>query len=433
MDFVLRGASVVSAVGINKADVAVSQGRIVAVGAALGRFAQEFDCEGLFVVPGAIDMHVHLREPGLSHKEDFETGTAAAAAGGVTTVMEMPNTLPPVTNAAALAEKREIASGRASVNYGFFFGATEDNLEEIQKAENVVGVKICLAETTGGLTVRKEETLEKLFQLKKLIVVHAEDAAIIEENQKRYAGAHHVSSHGLIRSPEAALAATKRALHLAKKYGTRLHLTHITTAAEVTELQKCKTKMISADATPHHLFLTDDIYKKLSSFAKVNPPLRTEADRIALFNALRRGVVDAVATDHAPHTFEEKNCAYPQAAAGLPGLETMLPVLLDAVNHGLLGFEEVVRAVCENPATILGLAQKGRIAEGFDADICVVDMSARTAVGSRRYFSKSGWSPFDGWVLQGWPMMTFVGGELVFDKGQLVRKACGREVQFTFA
>lgn len=435
LDLLLKGARIVTSEGIFEGDLAVKEGKIAQIGKikekvektafAKASAVREIDCAGKFVLPGAIDMHVHFRDPGFTEKEDFKTGSLAATAGGVTTVVDMPNTDPPTLTFKDFEEKLEIAREKSVVNFGLYMGFDGHNLEEIKKAKNspeFAGVKIYMGSSTGNLLIQDFSAIEELFSLGLFVIVHAEDENIIRENEAKYlaaekSGAVDPSIHSLIRSSSAAREAVKAILHLAKKQNARVHITHVSTSAEVEELKKFASPLVTADCTPHHLFLTQSAYADRGNFVKVNPPLRTNEDRQALWKALHEGVIQAVASDHAPHTKAEKEQSYEKAPAGVPGVETLLPLLLDAVNHGEATLEEVVKWTSQNPAKLLGFKNKGRIEVGADADLVVVDMNKEQEVGGKghKLKTKCNWSPFSGWKLKGWPVLTVVNGEIVYN------------------
>lgn len=429
-DLILRNGKVVLPSGITEGDLGITNGKITQIGKISEKAEVERDCAGLFILPGAIDMHVHFRDPGFPQKEDFHTGSCAAAAGGITTVVDMPNTLPPTLTCQALEEKRAIAAAKSVVNYGFYIALSEDNIEEVKKAKNIAGVKLFLGSTTGNLLVQKLEAIEQLLKLGKFVITHAEDESIIKGNAEKFKDALDPKVHSLIRSPKAAYESVKSILHLAKKHDARIHITHASTAGEVELLRKFKGSKVSADCTTHHLYLNEDAYAKSGNFVKMNPPLRSEEDRQALWEALKDGTIQAVDTDHAPHTKAEKEQPYLEAPSGVPGEETMLPLLLNSVNNGDLNLSNVCKFVCENPAKLLGMKSKGKIEVGFDADLTIVDMNKQAEVGANGYFTKCGWSPFAGWKLKGWPVMTVVGGEIVFENGKVNEAIRGKEVEY---
>lgn len=428
MDFIFRNAKIITPRGVIEGAIAISQGKITKIGVIKEKASAERDCTGLFILPGAIDMHVHFRDPGFTEKEDFETGSAAALASGVTTVIDMPNTNPPTTTREALSEKRKIAAAKSHVNYGFYFGFTGNNLDEIKNAKNIAGVKVFTAASNNNLFVQDHHRIEELFELGKLVVIHAEKESIIRENAAKYPNPQDPRLHSLIRSPRAAYEEVKEILHCAKKCSGRVHITHVSTKEEVSELRKFRGPLVSADCTPHHLYLTEKTYDERGNFVKVNPPLRKEEDRQALFQALREGILQAVATDHAPHLKKEKEKSYSQVPSGVPGLETLLPLLLDSVNHGEFNLEQVAVFTAGNPAKILGIQNKGKIEVGYDADLVILDMQKKLEVGANGFFTKCGWSPFSGWRLQGWPVMTVVGGVIGFENGAIDKNCRGREI-----
>lgn len=429
-DLILKNTKIITPTGEVEGDLAISGGRIEKIGAVSGSAKVEKDCTGLFILPGLIDMHVHFRDPGFLQKEDFHTGSVAAAAGGVTTVIDMPNTNPPTLTVKALEEKRAIAAAKSVVNYGFYMGVSKDNIEEIKKAENIAGVKLYMGSTTGNLLVSDHAVIEKLFALGKFVIVHAEDEETIREHAEKYKDSEDPSVHSLIRDPSAAQKAVKTILHIAKKCDARVHITHLSTLGEVEELRKFKGPLVSADCTPHHLYLDQSDYARLGNFVKMNPPVRTKEDRAALWAALKEGLIQAIATDHAPHTKEEKSQPYSASPSGVPTIETYLALLLDSVNHGEIKLEELVKFTSENPARLLNIKNKGRIEVGADADLVIVDMHKEAMVGEHAYFTKCGWSPFEGRKLKGWPVVTIVGGRVIFENGRINPQSKGKEIAF---
>jgi len=420
--------------GAVAADVRVENGIIAAMGASLPeRGARIIDAKGLTLIPGAIDPQVHFRDPGMEWKEDLATGSRAAAAGGVTGFLEMPNTSPNTVTAELMEAKKKIAAGKSLVNYGFFIGATPDNVEELLAVRNVCGIKIFMGASTGTLLVDKLEDQERIFSRgRRLIAVHAEDEALIRENKQRYAGVTGVANHALIRSPEVALRATQTAVGLSKKYGRRLHILHMTTQEEAEYLAREKASgPISAEVCPQHFLLTaPECYDRLGTYAQMNPPLREKRHADALWHALKTGVIDCIATDHAPHTREEKDKGFPNAPSGMPGVETSLPLMLDRVNQGLCSLDEVVRWMCSNPARLYGIKNKGRIEIGYDADLVLVDMAREKTIEDGKLQTKVNWSPYNGWKTKGWPVMTMVNGNIVFHEGEFFTDVLGREIIF---
>lgn len=366
--------------------------------------------DGLIAIPALIDPHVHFRTPGLEHKESWATGARAALAGGVTTVLDMPNTVPPTTTASLLQEKKlridaELSTAGVPLHYGLFFGATADNFGEIEKVKHtIVGIKLFMGSSTGGLLVADEPTQEKIFalgaKLKLPIVVHAEDETIILNTTKTFAGVHDVSAHSRIRPPEAAATAVARALGLAQRTGATLYILHASTRAELELIREAKKAGVTvfAEATPHHLFLTTSDYEKLGTKAQMNPPLRSKDDQLAVWEAVADGTIDCIGTDHAPHLLSEKALPYPQSPSGVPGIETMLPLLLTAAHEHKISLQKIVELTSINPRRIFKLPEQN--------DWVVVDLKLKKQVVARELKTKCGWSPFAGWYLTGWPVYT---------------------------
>ncbi|VVB68189.1 Allantoinase [Candidatus Norongarragalina meridionalis] len=434
--FCLRNCNIV---GLGERDV-LFDSKIRKIGKNL-RADESFDARGMLLLPGLIDSHVHFREPGGEQKEGWETGSRAAAHGGITCVLDMPNTSPPTTSVAALEEKRRLVSKRSIIDYGLHFGATSANVPEIMRAKNIPAIKVFLGSSTGSLLL--DENVHAVFaaakKKKKPAFVHAEDEGAIKRfgdvfrkraaaNPRTYSAA---SIHSMVRSNAAAAEAASRALRIAEKTGNRIHLAHCTTAqeAEIIAYAKKKGVHVTMEVTPHHLFLTSDDMKKLGNYGKVNPPLRSLKDVDALWAALRSGVVDTIATDHAPHMRGEKEADYWAAPSGMPGVETMLPLLLNAVSKRLLALEDVQRLCCENPAKIFGVKNKGRIAAGCDADMTIVDLRLAKKVRSEELLTKCKWSAFEGMPLKGWPVRVWSRGAMVFD-GETIIPHEGREASF---
>jgi dihydroorotase len=340
------------------------------------------DAKNKIIIPGLIDEHVHFREPGLTHKEDFFTGSMAAAAGGITTILDMPNTLPPTTNLQRLDEKRRLAK-KSIVNYGFHFGSTDDNIAEIKKVKNVAAIKVYMHCYAGDLRIDNQHVLKNIFSSNKTIAVHAENESVLE------------------------------AVSLMQHSNNHLHFCHISSKEELHYATKEKKHNVSVEVTPHHLFLTAKDLNKLGSFGEMKPSLKTIEDQKALWNGIHNNKVDTIATDHAPHTKEEK--LDPNYPYGVPGCETMLPLLLNAVNEKKLTLKKLVQLCCENPAKIFKIKNKGRIKEGFDADLTIIDLDLEKEVKNQNLFTKCRWSPFDGWKLKGWPVTTIVNGNIVFN------------------
>ncbi|MFK0733617.1 MAG: dihydroorotase [Gloeotrichia echinulata GP01] len=389
------------------------------------------DAEGLTLLPGVIDPQVHFREPGLEHKEDLFTASCACAKGGVTSFLEMPNTHPLTTTQEALDDKLHRASTKCLVNYGFFIGATAENLSDLLAVQPTPGIKIFMGSMHGQLLVDQEAALESIFsQGDRLIAVHAEDQARINQRRQEFADIHDPAVHSQIQDNQAALLATQLALKLSRKYQRRLHILHMSTAEEADLLRQDKPSWVTAEVTPQHLMLNTSAYEKIGTLAQMNPPLRSPHDNEVLWQALRDGVIDFIATDHAPHTLEEKAQAYPKSPSGMPGVETSLAVMLTAAMAGKCTVAQVANWMSKAVAIAYGIPNKGAIAPGYDADLVLVDLNTYRQVRREELLTKSRWSPFEGWNLTGWAVTTIVGGEIVYDKGILNTSVRGQALTF---
>ena len=430
---VLRDAVIFTPQGRVEGDLRIEDGRIVEVGD-VGGAPHEIDLAGRWLWPGAVDAHVHFRDPGAPHKEDFETGSAAAVAGGVTCVFEMPNTKPTTTTIERLQVKRELAAKKSHCNFGLFFGANPTNLDEAQRARNVPGLKIFMGCSTGDLLVHEPDDLERIFAgFDGRICVHAESELRLRAREAAFADRSDPAVHSIIRDPEAAAEAVELAATLARKYRRHLHVLHLSTQLELDVLARVGGQT-SCEVCPHHLFWDTSAYGEWESFARMNPPLRSADDRTAMWEALADGRIDMIATDHAPHTVEEKSRTYREAPSGVPGVETMLPLMLDAATRGLCTPEQVLEWLCHAPARVYGLVDRHRIEPGAWADLVVIDPSLAREVRDADQFSRCQWTPWRGRVLTGWPVMTFVNGELAYSRDDsgtgTVHDTRGREVEF---
>ncbi|MDZ8050922.1 MAG: dihydroorotase [Aulosira sp. ZfuVER01] len=391
----------------------------------------EIDAAGLTLLPGVIDPQVHFREPGLEHKEDLFTASCACAKGGVTSFLEMPNTRPLTTNQQTLDDKLQRASTKCLVNYGFFIGATAENLPDLLTAKPTPGIKIFMGSMHGQLLVDQEAALEAIFaQGDRLIAVHAEDQARINQRRQEFSGLHDPAIHSQIQDNQAALLATQLALKLSQKYQRRLHILHMSTAEEADLLRQDKPSWVTAEVTPQHLLLNTSAYEKIGTLAQMNPPLRSPHDNQVLWQALRDGVIDFIATDHAPHTLAEKAQEYPNTPSGMPGVETSLAVMLTAAMEGKCTIAQVVHWMSKAVAEAYCIPNKGAIAPGYDADLVLVDLNTYHPVRREELLTKCGWSPFEGWDLTGWAITTIVGGEIVYDKGKLNTEVRGQALTF---
>ncbi len=433
-DLIIRNARIALPDGsLLEGDLACTQGKISKISAQLDMQAREsIDAQGKTLLPGAIDPQVHFREPGNEHKEDLGSGSRAAVHGGVTSFLEMPNTSPPTTTQAALDEKLVRAAKKCVANYGFFIGATPDNLEVLNTVSPVCGIKIFMGASTGSLLVNKEKDLENIFAHgSRLIAVHAENEQRINERQVEFSDRDTAETHSLIRDNECALLASELALKLSNRYQRRLHILHLSTKEEVALLRQDKPEWVSAEAIPNHLLLNVEDYHTQGALVQMNPPIRTREDNEALWQGLHDGIIDIIATDHAPHTLEEKQQPYPKTPSGMPGVETSLPLMLTQMQAGRCTLKEVLQWMCSGPAELYNIKNKGRLIEGWDADLTLVDLGNKKPVRNEDMFSKCGWSAYAGWDLTGWPQYTIVGGQIVYDNGTIRDGVLGQALQFS--
>ena len=433
-DVVLRGGTVVNQDGTGVRDVGIRNGKIVAVGGQTDGLVKEtVDCTGLHILPGVIDSQVHFREPGLDHKEDLESGSRAAVLGGVTSVFEMPNTVPLTTTAEYLADKVRLARHRMFCDFAFYVGGTRENIEDIPKLERLessAGIKVFMGSSTGDLLVDDEASLDQIIaKLGRRAAFHSEDEArLIEREGVRRSG--DPSSHPEWRDPQVAMISTRRLVKLAEEHRRRVHVLHISTGDEMDFLAQHK-QWATVEVTPNHLTLeAPECYERLGTFAQMNPPVRDAQHRMRIWQAISDGTVDVIGSDHAPHTREEKEHAYPASHSGMTGVQTLVPIMLDHVNAGRLSLERFVDLTSHGPQRIFGMANKGRIAVGYDADLTIVDLARRETITNDWIASKCGWSPFDGVTVTGWPVGTYVRGQRVMWDGEILGAATGEPVRF---
>lgn len=434
-DLILRGGTIVSHAGEGAGDIGVRDGKIVTIGdLATASAGEVFNAAGLHILPGVIDTQVHFREPGPTHKEDLETGTRAAALGGVTGVFEMPNTNPSTTTEAAIADKLARAKGRAHVEHAFYVGATVENAEhlgELEMLPGVCGVKTFMGSSTGSLLVSDDEGLDLVLRnMKRRGAFHAEDEARLIE-RKGLAREGDWTSHAEVRDDIVGLKAVQRLVAAARRHGKRVHVLHISSAIEMEFLATAK-DVATVETLPQFLtFEGPEVYERLKGFAQMNPPIRYAKDRAAVWSlGIDQGVVDVLGTDHAPHTREEKAQAYPKSPSGMPGVQTLVPVMLTHVRHGRLSMQRLLDLVCAGPQRVFGLEGKGRIALGYDADFTVVDLSARRTIRHEDQATRSGWTPFDGFEAEGWPMATIIRGQIVMRDGEVTTPGAGAPLRF---
>lgn len=438
-DVAILGAHCVTPNGARVADIGVCQGKIAFVGNIDKAHADQcIEAHGLTALPGVIDSQVHFREPGLEHKEDLATGTLAALLGGVTAVFEMPNTNPSTTTQAAFEDKVARTKGRVFSHVGFFIGACAENADQLASLERLpgcVGVKVFMGSSTGSLLVDSDALLEEVLRHgSRRVAIHGEDEPRLSARRHLVDGfSPHVGLHPVWRDEETALLATQRCLRLARAAGRRVHILHVTTRQEMALLARYK-DLATVEVTPQHLSLAaPECYDRLGSFAQMNPPIRGVEHQQALWQAVADGTVDVIGSDHAPHTREEKQRAYPKSPSGMPGVQTIVPLMLNHVNAGRLSIERLVDLLCAAPARIYNLPNKGALAPGFDADITLVDMQARRTIEDAQMASRCGWTPFAGVNVTGWPQGVLLGGHVAMWEGEAVGPARGQMVAFADA
>jgi dihydroorotase len=435
-------------------DLRATSGVIEAISPGGGLAAREnevvIDGEGLHLLPGAIDPQVHFREPGQPEKEDIGSGSMAAAAGGVTAFLDMPNNVPSATSMEAMQAKLGSAAANAVTHHGFFIGATPDNLEDLQAAvgapdepvpkEGICGIKVFMGSSTGDLLVDEQPALERIFsQTAGIIAVHAEDEGRLKERRPDYEGRTDVGAHAEWRDSETALIATQRASKLANEHNHRLHILHLTSAMEADWLAGNKSGLVTTEVCPQHLTFDQDDVVERGTRLIMNPPIRYSEDRDALWKRLKDGTIDCIATDHAPHTLENKALGFPMAHSGMPGVETSLPVMLTHAADGKCSIPDVVRWMCEGPAGVYGIQGKGHLQEGMDADLVLVDMESRRSISDADTWTRVGWTAYEGIPLTGWPVCTVVDGTIVHSRtddgpkrGEIVAEpgSVGRALRF---
>jgi dihydroorotase len=437
-DLLICGGTIATSGGLAQGDVGVRNGKIVEIGSLKNADAEEtLDANGLIVMPGVIDTQVHFREPGLEHKENLESGTRAAIVGGVTTVFEMPNTNPTTTTQEALEDKLRRAEGRAWCNYAFFVGATTENVEELARLERLPGtpgIKIFMGSSTGPLLVAGDEHLRQVLRNgARRCPIHAEDEARNLSRKELITDAPHPREHPYLRDAESARLATQRILALSAETRRPVHILHLSTGDEIPLISRAKKEGLgtTAEITPQHLFFSaPDCYDRLGTLAQMNPPLRDGWHRDALRRALQAGVFDVVGSDHAPHTLEEKAQPYPKSPSGMPGVQTLLPVMLTLCKQGLLSIPTLVRMTSEAPAEIYGIQGKGHLQPGYDADLVLVDPDKSVVFDRSMVQSKCGWSPYEGEELTGWPAHVVLGGRVAVRDGILTERPHGTPVRF---
>ncbi|RWO08520.1 MAG: dihydroorotase [Mesorhizobium sp.] len=435
-DLILTGGTVVNHDGEGRRDIGINGGHIAAIGD-LGQASAgaTVDCRGLHILPGVVDSQVHFREPGLEHKEDLETGSRAAALGGVTAVFEMPNTNPLTTSEAALADKVRRATGRMHCDFAFWVGGTRENAKDagdLERLPGAAGIKVFMGSSTGDLLVEDDESVASILRnTRRRAAFHSEDEFRLRERLgERIEG--DPASHPVWRDEIAALRCTERLVRIARQVRARIHVLHISTAEEIVFLEQHK-DVATCEATPHHLTLSADDYAQLGTLIQMNPPVRASRHRDGIWRGIAQGIVDVLGSDHAPHTLAEKAKPYPASPSGMTGVQTLVPIMLDHVNAGRLTLQRFVDLSSHGPQRIFGMARKGRIAAGYDADFTIVDLKRRETITNAQAGSKAGWTPYNGRQVTGWPVGTIIRGRRVMWEGEIVTPGQGRAVEFSEA
>jgi len=416
-----------------KTDLALSGNKIKKIGKVELNSSKVYDATDKVILPGIIDTQVHFREPGSTDAEDLESGSRAAVLGGVTSLFEMPNTNPPTSNLVEFDKKLELAKNRMHSNYAFYFGATPDNIDQLSKLKKLkgcCGVKLFAGSSTGKLLVDKEADIEKVISNSDRIVsIHSEDEEILNL-RKKFIRKGDVHSHPEWRNAECAMSSTRRVVKIAERYNKKIHVLHVSTKEEVDFLAMHK-KNVTFETTPQHLTLyAPDCYNDLGTFAQMNPPIRSKEHYDRLWLAVKNDVVDVLGSDHAPHLKENKKKEYPNSPSGMPGVQTIFPVMLDHVNKGKLSLEKLIKLMCENPCKIFGIKNKGFIKEDYDADLTIVDMNKNQIIKNEMIASKCGWTPFNNYEVKGFPVGTIVNGKLIMIEGKIISKAQGQPLDF---
>ena len=418
---------------LKNVDVSIQGGKIKDIGQISEKSKDTFDAKGLTVLPGCIDTQTHFREPGSTDTEDLNSGSRAAVAGGITAVFEMPNTNPPTSSKKEFKRKLDLAKDRMFCNYAFYFGATADNsheLADLKNLEGCCGIKLFAGSSTGNLLVANEKDIETVFQnSSKVVAVHSEDEEILNINKKLIKKGD-VHTHPIWRSEECAISSTRRIVNIAKRYNKRAHVLHVTTKQEVDFLSQHKGN-VTFEITPQHLTLyAPDCYDKLGTYAQMNPPIRDKSHYDRLWYAIRNNLNDTIGSDHAPHLKINKEKEYPNSPSGMPGVQTLLPVMLNHVNNGKLSLKQLIKLVCENPIRIFGIKNKGFIKKGYDADFTIVNMNKDIKIQNKNIESKCGWSPFNGHSFKGSPIATIINGKIKMLDGKILGEPEGLPLDF---
>ena len=418
---------------LTQTDIGLSGDKIKKIGKIELNSSKVYDATDKVVLPGIIDTQTHFREPGSTDVEDLESGSRAAVLGGVTSLFEMPNTNPPTSNLVEFDKKLQLAKNRMHSNYAFYFGATPDNIEQLSKLKDVegcCGVKLFAGSSTGKLLVDKEADIEKVISSSDRVVsIHSEDEEILNL-RKKFIKEGDVHSHPEWRNTECAISSTRRVVKIAERYNKKIHVLHVTTKEEVDFLAMHK-QNVTFEITPQHLTLyAPDCYDKLGTYAQMNPPLRIKEHYDRLWVAIKNNIVDVLGSDHAPHSKENKNKNYPNTPSGMPGVQTIFPIMLDHVNNGKLTLEQLIKLMCENPCKIFGIKNKGYLKEGYDADLTIANMNKEVTIKDEMIASKCGWTPFNNHKVKGFPVGTIVNGNLVMSDGKVIVESKGMPLKF---
>ena len=434
IDTIIENGYIVNHKSILRKDVAIKNGKIFKIGL-LNRYKakQRIDATNLHIIPGAFDTQVHFREPGDTKKENLKTGSQSAVAGGITTVFDMPNNNPSITTKNLFSKKLKLAKNRMFCNYAFYFGAEKENLDEIRKVEKIdgcCGIKVFVGSSTGNLLVSNYEDIKKIMKnTKKIISFHSEDENELNK-RKKFIKKNDPSSHPVWRNEFTAIKSTKELIKLANLTKKRIHILHISTSEEINLLKRNR-KYISYEVTPQHLTLSSPgCYNKLGTLAQMNPPLRRKKHKDLLRKALQLGNIDIIGSDHAPHLISEKKLKYPRSPSGMPGVQTLLPILLNEVSKKFISINEVVKLTSYNPMKIFKVKNKGLIKKGYDADLTLVDLDKSKVIKNKLIKSKCGWTPFHGMKIKGWPIGTIINGRKVYWNNKIIGKAEGKPLKF---
>ena len=433
LDLIIKNGSCFIDDNLKQQDIGIENSKIVKIGKLKEDAVETYDAKNLLVLPGCIDTQTHFREPGSTDTEDLHSGSRAAIVGGITAVFEMPNTNPPTSNKKEFQRKLDLAKNRMYCNYAFYFGATADNaddLADLKNLEGCCGIKLFAGSSTGNLLVAKETDIEKVFKnSSKVVAVHSEDEEILNINKKLIKNGD-VHSHPIWRSVECAMSSTRRIVRIAEKYNKKAHVLHITTKEEIDFLSQHKGN-ITFEITPQHLTIyAPDCYNKLGTYAQMNPPIRDKSHYDRLWYAVKNNLNDIIGSDHAPHLKINKDKKYPNSPSGMPGVQTLMPVMLNHINDGKLSLNQLIKLVCENPVKIFGIQNKGFIKESYDADFTIVDMNKKIIIKNENIESKCRWSPFNEVEFKGTPVATIIAGKIKMKEGKILGEPDGNPLKF---